>query len=59
MKTYTKPSSRKLVDGFDKQLKSLLTDDLKIFMAKGKLMQITSTSGVYCLKKITLPVSPA
>jgi hypothetical protein len=36
MKTYTKPSSHKLVDRFDNQLKSLLLEDLKTFIANTK-----------------------
>ena len=34
MKTLTKPAANKLMTRFDNELKSLLTNDLKLFMAK-------------------------
>ena len=34
MKTYNKPATSKLVKRFDNELKELLSNDLKAFMAK-------------------------
>jgi hypothetical protein len=38
MKTQPQPSARKLVSGYDKQLKYMLIEDLKSFKIKSKLI---------------------
>ena len=38
MKTQTKPAASKLMTRFDNELKSLLTNDLKLFMAKNPFL---------------------
>jgi len=38
MKTYNKPAASKLVTRFDNQLKKMLSEDLKAFMAKSKFL---------------------
>jgi hypothetical protein len=38
MKTYKKPAVTKLLAKFDNELKSLLTNDLKSFMAKNPFL---------------------
>ncbi|WP_183567023.1 hypothetical protein [Mucilaginibacter sp. SP1R1] len=40
MKTYKTPSTSKLVARFDTELKNLLSEDLKNFRAKNKIMNI-------------------
>jgi hypothetical protein len=38
MKTYKKPAASKLLTRFDNELKNLLMDDLKSFMAKNPFL---------------------
>jgi hypothetical protein len=38
MKTYNQPAASKLLDRFDKELKTLITEDLKLFMIKNQFL---------------------
>ena len=40
MKTYKKPAASKLLTRFDNELKNLLTNDLKLFMAKNPFLML-------------------
>jgi len=52
MEIFSKPSTSKLVTGFDNQLKNMLLEDLKAFMAKIKFI----TSNIQASATQSLPI---
>ena len=55
MKTYKKPAASKLLTRFDNELKNLLTNDLKLFMAKNPFLMLKKQAMVQSTLSVAWP----